>query len=61
MTFRGRPLAREIIVVLTLKAIAIATIWLAFFGPETRPMIDGTALKRHVTAPPAQRAGGDRP
>jgi hypothetical protein len=49
MGARGHPLFREIALVLALKAAAIAVIWLAFFGPETRPDIDGTAVDRHLT------------
>lgn len=51
MGIRGHPIMREITLVLALKAAAIAVIWLAFFGPETRPAIDGAAIERHVTAP----------
>jgi hypothetical protein len=49
MNFRGHPLMREIALVLALKAAAIAVIWLAFFGPETRPDIDGASVERHLT------------
>ena len=49
MSFRGHPLMREIALVLALKAAAIAVIWLAFFGPETRPDIDGASVERHLT------------
>jgi hypothetical protein len=31
------------------RAAAIAVIWLAFFGPETRPDIDGASVERHLT------------
>ena len=50
MGFRGRPLAREIVLVLALKIIAIAVIWAAFFGPGTRLAVDDAAIERHVTA-----------
>ncbi|MDH3234180.1 MAG: hypothetical protein OEQ29_11725 [Alphaproteobacteria bacterium] len=50
MGYRGRPLAREIVAVLALKAVAIAVIWAAFFSPGSRPAIDGAAIERHVTA-----------
>ncbi|HUT51202.1 MAG TPA: hypothetical protein VM325_17875 [Alphaproteobacteria bacterium] len=49
MRLRGRPLAREIVLVLTLKAVAIAVIWAAFFNPGMRPVVDGAAIERHVT------------
>ncbi|MEJ2119335.1 MAG: hypothetical protein P8Z76_01265 [Alphaproteobacteria bacterium] len=49
MGHRGHPLMREITLVLALKAAAIAVIWLAFFGPETRPDIDGAAVEQHLT------------
>jgi len=48
MGTRGHPLMREIALVLALKAVAIAVIWLAFFGPDTRPHIDGAAVERHL-------------
>ena len=51
MSFRGHPLIREIAVVLALKVAAIAVIWLAFFGPDTRPTVDGAAIERHLAAP----------
>jgi hypothetical protein len=49
MSFRGHPLMREIALVLALKAVAIAVIWLAFFGPDKRPHIDGAAVERHLS------------
>jgi hypothetical protein len=49
MGTRGHPLMREIALVLALKAAAIAVIWLTFFGPDTRPDIDGAAVDRHLT------------
>jgi hypothetical protein len=49
MGHRGHPLMREIALVLAIKAVAIAVIWLAFFGPETRPDIDGAAVERHLS------------
>jgi hypothetical protein len=55
MGIRGRSLAREIVLVLALKAAAIAVIWAAFFGPGTRPMVDGIAIEHHIAAP---RGGG---
>lgn len=51
MGFRGHPLIREIALVLALKAVAIAVIWAAFFGPETRPSVDGAVLEQHLAAP----------
>jgi len=51
MSFRGRPLAREIALVLAFKALAIAVIWAAFFGPGARPDVDGAVLGRHLGAP----------
>lgn len=56
MSFRGHPLIREIAVVLALKIVAIAVIWAAFFGPGTRPTVDGAAIERHVTAAPGTSA-----
>jgi len=48
---RSHPLLREITLVLALKAVAIAVIWAAFFGPDTRPTLDGAAIERHLAAP----------
>jgi hypothetical protein len=56
MRFRGHPLVREIALVLALKAVAITVIWAAFFGPDTRPAIDGAAVERHLSVP----SGGGR-
>lgn len=50
MRLRGRPLVREIVLVLALKAVAITVIWAAFFSPGMRPVVDGAAIERHVTA-----------
>jgi hypothetical protein len=40
-TFRGRTLAREIVAALAFKAIALALLYLAFFGPSHR--VDASA------------------
>jgi hypothetical protein len=55
MRFRGHPLRREIALVLALKAVAIAVIWAAFFGPDSRPTIDRAAIEQHVAAPSGDR------
>jgi hypothetical protein len=41
MTFRGKTIAREIAAALAFKAIALAVLYLAFFGPSHR--IDASA------------------
>lgn len=42
------PLAREITVVLIVKAAALATLYLLFFGPANRPHITPDAVDRHL-------------
>ena len=48
MAFRDRSLGREIAVMLVIKVIAIAVIWGVFFGPDTRAVVDRTALSSHI-------------
>jgi hypothetical protein len=55
MAVRTTPLMREIAAILAVKVVAIAVIWAAFFGPDTRPAIDRQALARHLELPPAQQ------
>jgi hypothetical protein len=37
MRILSTPLAREITVLLALKAMALALLWVLFFGPQHRP------------------------
>jgi len=54
------PLAREIVVVLAVKAAALALLYFAFFAPPHRPEVTPAAMDRllfgivpAITAPPA--------
>jgi hypothetical protein len=47
------PLARDIIVVLVLKALALALLWFAFFRTPSAPQMqmDAQQIVNHVVAP----------
>jgi hypothetical protein len=53
-----RRLGREIAIVLVVKAIILATIYVAFFGPDQRPVIDAKAVENRLfEAAPAVNHG----
>ena len=65
MPFR-HPLAREIVVVLAVKVVALAALYLVFFGPAHRPDLTPEAVDRAIlgTTPDADkpaRSTGIRP
>jgi len=41
-------LRRDIVLLLCLKAAALAVIYFAFFSPATRPAPDGSAMVEHI-------------
>ncbi len=57
------PLAREVAVALTVKAVALGALYVAFFGPWQRPDVTPgtveTVLFEAVRADSARSAGGD--
>ncbi len=46
------PLAKAIMLALAVKLVAIATIWLAFFSGDARPLADASTLA-HLIGPSA--------
>jgi len=46
-----RSLGRDIALVLLLKVVLLAALYLAFFRGDQRPTIDGAAMERHLVAP----------
>lgn len=57
------PLAREVAVALTLKAVALGALYVAFFGPWQRPEVTpetvASALFEAARADSARSAGDD--
>lgn len=42
------PLAREIVVVLVVKVLALAALWVFFFGPAHRPDVTPETMERAI-------------
>jgi len=42
------PLARDIVVVLVVKVLALAALWLFFFGPAHRPDVTPETMERAI-------------
>jgi len=51
---RFSPLAREITVVLVVKAAALYVIWLAFFSAPAGRSLDAGGVAHSLVSPPAQ-------
>jgi hypothetical protein len=47
----SKPLRRDIIVLLCIKALALAGIYLLFFAPTPRVATDPPALTGHIAGP----------
>jgi hypothetical protein len=56
------PLARDIVIVLVVKAIALGALWLVFFRSPAgeQPASDPRQVERHVLAPEPSRANARR-
>jgi hypothetical protein len=52
------PLAREITVLLALKAVALAILWALFFGPQHRPDVTSSDIEGRLVG---DTAPGPRP
>lgn len=60
------PLAREIAVVLVVKVLALAALYLAFFGPAHRPEVTPQTMERAIlgaapAAVPSDRSAKEPP
>ena len=47
------PLAREITVLLAVKAVALALLWVFFFGPQHRPEVAPSDIEGRLVGDPA--------
>ena len=48
-----RPLRRELLALVLIKALALVVLFLAFFSPAHRPKVDADATARALIAEPA--------